>query len=478
MTKPTVTREQVRAIDEAAINRHHIAGLTLMENASRAVAAHAVAMLDGSAKNKSIVVICGGGNNGGDGFATARLLHEAGARVICIALRPLADYQGDAKANLDRCLAMNIDVAAASDSPINTLRNLEPRELIIDAAGGTGIASPVRPPLDRVIDWMNHQRAPVLSIDIPTGLDCDTGKPLGGAVEADATVTFVAMKAGFLKANAGRYTGRVIVADIGTPPELLNEMTTTNSEAKPFRGRSADLYDIFVDWPGRLGREMPLLRASLDRISARKVLDVGCGTGRHARALIDAGYDTHAADASADMLERAGKLIGDPARVHRWVLGEPAPSSLVAAAPFDAITCLGNMWPQLTEDAAIDAAARQCLALLRPGGLMLVGLKAIAVRRQSGNPYMPLLKRKHDGCDLFFVRFVDFDAADPNLCDFHMLVAGADLHTTNRIRVWTPSKLAEAFTAAGFADVSVSASLGDPKVEPTGEDVFVHAIKR
>ncbi len=226
MNQPLLTRDQVRSVDAKAIQEHGIAGLALMENASRAVADEAIVMFDGSAEGRSVLVICGGGNNGGDGFAAARLLHEAGARVQVIALKTFGEYAGDAKTNLDRCLERKISVSDASDAPTNTLRNLEPCELIVDGILGTGLTSPVRRPENRVIDWINRQRAAKLAIDIPSGLDCDEGKPLGVAVEADSTVTFVAMKAGFVKANAGRHTGRVIVADIGTPPELVEKVSS------------------------------------------------------------------------------------------------------------------------------------------------------------------------------------------------------------------------------------------------------------
>jgi hydroxyethylthiazole kinase-like uncharacterized protein yjeF len=217
----TLTRDQVRAIDHAAIHEQGIPGLQLMENASRAVADEAVAMLGGDVTGRAILVLCGGGNNGGDGFAAARMLDEAGARVRVIALRPFDRYTGDAKTNLNRCLDRGMDVIDASDDPMAALRQVDPPDLIIDALLGTGITSPVRPPVDRVIDWINASDAAVLAVDIPSGLDCDTGKPLGAAVQAHTTVTFIANKIGFTRPGAEPYIGRVEVADIGTPQKLL-----------------------------------------------------------------------------------------------------------------------------------------------------------------------------------------------------------------------------------------------------------------
>jgi len=254
-------------------------------------------------------------------------------------------------------------------------------------------------------------------------------------------------------------------------------------------GRMAELYDVFVDWEGRLGREMPGLTRRLREVEARRVLDLGCGTGRHVRALLDAGFDAHGADVSADMLAQARACVGDDARLHAWRLGDPPPATLPAAGPFDAITCLGNVWPQVIADADVAAAIAAIRDLLRPGGLLLVGLKAVAVRREAGNPYLPLLKREHEGRTLFFVRFADFavpagdDGAE--LCDFHMAVVAGDgadgheptalLHRVSRMRVWSPGGLEAVFAAAGFTHVHASARLDDPAVAPEWEDVFVHA---
>jgi SAM-dependent methyltransferase len=254
-------------------------------------------------------------------------------------------------------------------------------------------------------------------------------------------------------------------------------------------GTMADLYDVFVDWKGRLGREMPGLKRRLRKADAHRVLDVGCGTGRHVRALLDAGFDAHGADVSEDMLVRARACVGEETRLHAWRLGDPAPAALAAAGPFDAVVCLGNVWPQVTGESDVATALEALRRLLRPGGLLLIGLKAVAVRRDAGNPYLPLLKREHEGRTLFFVRFADFavppgdDGAE--LCDFHMTVVAGDgtderepaalLHRVSRMRVWSPAGLEAAIAATGFANVHASARLDDPSTAPESEDVFVHA---
>jgi SAM-dependent methyltransferase len=255
----------------------------------------------------------------------------------------------------------------------------------------------------------------------------------------------------------------------------------------PFAGKLTELYDVFVDWDGRLGREMPGILARLESVGARKVLDVGCATARHVQALLAAGHDAHGCDPSGEMRARAVATLGEAQRVHAWGFGEPTPPSLHAAAPFDALLAMGNVWPHVLGDAEIERAARAMHELLRPGGLVLLGLKAVACRAEEEDPYLPLLKRRADGCVLWFVRFVDFDlpqaAAGARVCDFHMAVLAGEgdapceavHHASHRWRVWSPEQLRAFFEAAGFREVAVSASLAKPTVEPRGEDVFVSA---
>jgi len=221
------SREKVRQVDRAAVETYRMPSIVLMENASRQAADVAMEMLDPPAAKRRVLVLCGGGNNGGDGLAAARHLHNRGVDVHIVLMKPPDAYDGDAGVNLAICRAMDLPISEAADRPIETLRHVEPADLIVDSLLGTGLDSAVRSPMDEVIGWVNavkREGARVLAVDIPSGLDCDRGEPLGAAVEATATITFVGNKRGFIQPGAERYTGRVVVGDIGAPHELVEEL--------------------------------------------------------------------------------------------------------------------------------------------------------------------------------------------------------------------------------------------------------------
>jgi NAD(P)H-hydrate epimerase len=205
-----LTRAQVREVDRRAIKEYRIPGIVLMENAARAVVDAAWQTLAG--RPAPVLVVCGGGSNGGDGLAVARHLHIIGCPVeIFLAIDP-AKYAGDALTNWNIVQAMKI--------PIGWTRT---PTLIIDALFGTGLSQAPRADSLAVIDRMNAQAVPILAIDVPSGLDCDTGRPLGSScVRATRTVTFVAEKAGFADPESRQYTGAVVVGEIGCPRELID----------------------------------------------------------------------------------------------------------------------------------------------------------------------------------------------------------------------------------------------------------------
>ena len=228
-----LTCAQTRRLDALAVEAFGIPSMVLMENAARALAAVARSMLR-DADTRRVVILAGPGNNGGDGLAAARHLHNAGGDVrICLAADP-DRVKGDAATNLAivRSMGLSLRVVDAGDparSVDEAMDGWAPPGLVIDALLGTGLTHPPRPPISTLIARINDLGESgwgVVSADVPSGLDADTGQAAGAVVRADATVTFAALKPAFRVEAAGRFTGRVNVGDIGAPRELLERLGT------------------------------------------------------------------------------------------------------------------------------------------------------------------------------------------------------------------------------------------------------------
>ena len=218
MEKPIATRDEIRAFDRYAIEVLGLPGIVLMENAGRQIAEAARAMLAGRAKSR-VVILAGPGNNGGDGFVVARHLAMAGIRAEVALLAPREKIVGGADTNLRVLEAMGPSVRVLVGEVEAMLGALCPMlaeaDLVVDGLLGTGTRGEIREPYASAIGAVNDARRPVLAIDIPSGLDPDTGEPLGPTVRATKTVTMAAVKVGFRKPGAEQYTGEVILADIG-----------------------------------------------------------------------------------------------------------------------------------------------------------------------------------------------------------------------------------------------------------------------
>ncbi len=258
----------------------------------------------------------------------------------------------------------------------------------------------------------------------------------------------------------------------------------TQPDSKGFRRAMVEFYDVFVDWDARLAHEVPGIVRRLESAGARRVLDVGCGTGRHVQALRSAGYEVHGADASEPMLSRASELLGGEQGLHHWSLDEPLPASLVAAGPFDVVISVGNVWPQIAGEEVERAAAASLRQLLEDGGTLLLAFKAVADRVAQKSPYLPLLRRELDGRPIWFVRFLDLEAqplADGTpLTQFRMIALDPEevlAEEISRWRVWKPDELEAWWKAAGFDAVRVTGGLGT-EAPPGGEDVLVIASSR
>ena len=221
-----LTRAQVRRLDAIAINELGIPGVVLMENAGRG-AAEIIRDLIAQRQARRAVIFCGRGNNGGDGFVIARHLHNTGESVSTCLTFPPSELRGDAEINYRILEHMGLEVAVLTGA--EALRTaaaaLTTCDLVVDALLGTGSEGNVREPLAGFIGALNAAaKAATVAVDIPSGLDCDTGRPGGVAVRADVTVTFVAPKLGLVQAAALEWTGAVHVVGIGTPPSLIERV--------------------------------------------------------------------------------------------------------------------------------------------------------------------------------------------------------------------------------------------------------------
>ncbi len=218
-----LTRDEVRDIDRRAVEEYGLPGIVLMENAGRGCAELLLRLGATGRERGRVMVCCGKGNNGGDGYVIARHLENAGCRVEVLLFCNPADVAGDA--------AINLHVLMAAETPVRCGGTAVPRadldrllrgaEWIVDALLGTGTQGEVREPYCTAIAAINGSGGRVFAVDLPSGLDCDTGTPLGPCVRAQDTGTFVAPKKGFEAPAAAEYTGRVHVVDIGVPRKLL-----------------------------------------------------------------------------------------------------------------------------------------------------------------------------------------------------------------------------------------------------------------
>lgn len=227
------TREQIRELDRRAIEDYGMPGVILMENAGRGAAQVAAEML-ANPKRKRVVIFCGRGNNGGDGYVIARHLHNAGARVdIVLACDPLAiPLEGEAGINLAiaRNMSLSMRVADTQAGQLEAAALAKNADLIVDALLGTGLSGDVRHPYLSLIRLINAADKPVLSVDLPSGLDANTGQILRAAVRATRTATFALPKKGFLLAEGPKHVGQVTVVDIGVPRELIEVMLSETTD--------------------------------------------------------------------------------------------------------------------------------------------------------------------------------------------------------------------------------------------------------
>jgi NAD(P)H-hydrate epimerase len=248
MSEFWLSREEVREIDRRALEEFGVPGIVLMENAARGCAE---LLMELNPKRKPVTILCGPGNNGGDGFALARHLDNRGCKVKLFAVEAPGppssnsgspkkivvggfDFSGlppDARTNYEIVRRSGLERFPLSQhsgdyaGPRNAWsdRLLKSDCWIVDALFGTGLSRPLGPPFDELASIVNASSNPVLAIDIPSGLDCDSGEPLGPIIRATLTATFVALKRGFVNPASREWTGAVRIVDIGAPRRLVDE---------------------------------------------------------------------------------------------------------------------------------------------------------------------------------------------------------------------------------------------------------------
>ena len=256
-----VTAAEMRQIDQATIEGVGIPGIVLMETAGSAIVR---AIEQHYPTCRRIGIFAGKGNNGGDGIVIARQLVHAGRDVNLFLVSPQESFTGEADTNLQ--IAKNLGVwikEVLTDADLKSDVNIASCELLVDAIFGTGLRGTVRGSIAAVINSINNLPAPILSVDLPSGLDANTGQPLGTCVQADRTVTIGLPKRGVLVHPGAEFAGKLEVVDIGFPEQVI------------------DAQGIKVNWttPAQASQWVPLRPAASHKGTYGRVLVVAGSTG-------------------------------------------------------------------------------------------------------------------------------------------------------------------------------------------------------
>ncbi|CAN5391721.1 NAD(P)H-hydrate dehydratase [soil metagenome] len=231
----------MREVDRLTTERYGIPSILLMENAAHAVARVITEKLGGSVKGKSILILCGKGNNGGDGAALARILWKDGAFVSFLFFGKISDTNGDARTNLDILKKIETDVVTSGGTYNKLLvheedKHLSPLlegilgsdelDLVVDALFGTGLTRELSGTYPEIIQRLENHSPNIISIDIPSGLNADQGDQIGRNISATTTVTFTAPKTANVVPPASGFNGELVIANIGSPQELIDEQNS------------------------------------------------------------------------------------------------------------------------------------------------------------------------------------------------------------------------------------------------------------
>jgi NAD(P)H-hydrate epimerase len=235
--QPVISAKQAREIDSLTTSKHHIPSIELMQAAAEACFREISAQFGNNLNKRQIWVLCGRGNNGGDGAALALLLANAGAHVNVILFGSVAETKGDARTNFDLVQQQSQTCATLTFAECSDAERWKEfygqplgYDVIVDALFGTGLSRPLEGLFAEVVKSLVRLKAIrtgkkplIVSVDLPSGLNADSATPIGAAVQADVTVTFTAPKPANVLPPAAHANGRLVVADIRQPPSLLEE---------------------------------------------------------------------------------------------------------------------------------------------------------------------------------------------------------------------------------------------------------------
>jgi NAD(P)H-hydrate epimerase len=328
---PVFSRAESRAFDAVAIERQRVPGVVLMENAGRGV----VDAIERHWPTRAlagahVVVVCGVGNNGGDGFVVARHLLRCRATVRVFVVGGSAKVAGDARAHLDGLSGLGVAVAEIREATDALATELARATFVVDAVFGTGLSREIEGVYASTLEAIARAGRPVVAVDVPSGLDADTGASLGPAVTADLTVTFVAHKRGLLTPRGARLAGRVVVADIGVPPPKYPDTTSSarllerQDVAELVRRRAIDLHKngaghvvVFAGSPGHVGAAVMCahgaFRAGAGLVTVATWPEVAASLDARVVEVMTVPLDRSALDASVDAaLARADVVVIGP----------------------------------------------------------------------------------------------------------------------------------------------------------------------
>ncbi|MFT6288626.1 MAG: NAD(P)H-hydrate epimerase, partial [Alcanivorax sp.] len=255
------TAQQIQALDSAAIQGQGIPGITLM---SRAAQASFDCLLSLWPETNSVQVLCGTGNNGGDGYLVADIAHKRGIDVTLWQLGDNVKISGDAALALQQAVGNGVEIRTFH---AGCLAN---SGVVVDAMLGTGLSGDLREPFAGAVNEINSLDVPVLAIDIPSGLCSDSGRILGGAVKADATVTFMGLKRGMVTAAGQDHVGELQFSSLGVPPGVYEAVATA---------------DYLLDLASLL-EQLPVRPALSHKGSYGRVLIIGGGEGMSGAAAL------------------------------------------------------------------------------------------------------------------------------------------------------------------------------------------------